>query len=451
MSCTTNNADLYGACYSGSVDEVTRILRRDGVDINTRWSNGRTPVMAAADGQHVDVFKLLRRKGADLSVVDEDNNTILHIACVRNNLKIVKLILSEGNIDINVKGKRGLTPVMLAARHGCKHVYLELVNNKHCDMRLVGDDGDNLLHLACLKGHLFIAEDLLSRRIFNINCRGNLGRTPLMKAAWTGSKRIFDLIVEKGGQTSLLDDKGMNILHVACAGGKVHIVQHILLKRIVGMNSRRNDGRTPLMVAAEYGHKDVYNLLLRDGGDRSLEDVDGNNILHVACRGGNGSMVQHTCDRNQRHRALIHGTDRKGRTPLMAAAETGHKEAFEVVRRKGGDITIRDCFGNKLIYVACVGGDLPMIMHIASLDVTDGLNDGRMLILAAESGRKDVFDFLMGEGCDLSLDDDEEDTVFHAACRGGHVDMVEYVLSRFNFDVNKKGEIQRANCHDDGS
>ncbi|XP_046348408.2 ankyrin-1-like [Haliotis rufescens] len=442
MSSTNINTDLYQACCSGRLDAVTRILQEDRVDINTRGAHGWTPVMAAAHGEHVGVFKLLHRKQADMSLLDEDGDTILHVACSRNRLKIVKLILSDGRIDINVRGKHGWTPVMVAARHGCRHVYLELINNINCDVRHVGDDGDNLLHLACLKGHLFIVEHLLSRKIFNINCRGKLGRTPIMKAAWAGSRRIFDLIIEKGGSTSLLDDKGLNILHVACAGGKVHIVKYILSKRLVGINSRRQDGRTPLMVAAECGHKDVYNLLLKEGGDRSMKDTEGNNILHVACRGGYRSMVQHICDRNLpgRQQQQIHGTDTKGRTPLMAAAETGHKEAFEIVRRKGGDITIRDSLGNKLIYVACLGGDLPMIMHIASLDFTDGLNDGRMLILAAESGRKDVFDFLLGEGCDLSLDNEEEDTVFHAACRGGHVDMVEYVLSRFTFDINKRGK-----------
>jgi hypothetical protein len=49
----------------------------------------------------------------DLNVQNIDNNTPLHYACLRGNLKVVKLLHNK-NADMTIKNKQGLTPLMTA-------------------------------------------------------------------------------------------------------------------------------------------------------------------------------------------------------------------------------------------------------------------------------------------------------------------------------------------------
>ena len=39
-------------------------------------------------------------------------------------------------------------------------------------------------------------------------------------------------------------------------------------------------GKTPLHKAAEHGHKEILQLLLDQGGDPNLKDIDGNTPLN---------------------------------------------------------------------------------------------------------------------------------------------------------------------------
>ncbi|XP_071114948.1 serine/threonine-protein phosphatase 6 regulatory ankyrin repeat subunit C-like [Haliotis cracherodii] len=181
---------------------------------------------------------------------------------------------------------------MVAARRGHRDVF-DVVMRKGGNASLVDIHGDNILHLACLGGNVEMVKYILTQNISDINCRGFYGRTPLMFAATEGHRDMFDVVMRKGGNASLVDINGENILHSACLGGNVEMVKYILSQNISDINCKRVDGRTPLLVAAAEGHKDVFDLLLSKGDDVSAVDGDGSTILHVACFCGQVEMLKH--------------------------------------------------------------------------------------------------------------------------------------------------------------
>ncbi|XP_046558662.1 protein VAPYRIN-like [Haliotis rubra] len=72
-------------------------------------------------------------------------------------------------------------------------------------------------------------------------------------------------------------------LYAACREGNLAEVKRILDTGRADVNCRDVDGRTPVMWAALWGHRDVVELLVSRGADVSLVDDDGNNTLHYAC------------------------------------------------------------------------------------------------------------------------------------------------------------------------
>ncbi|XP_022983109.1 tankyrase-2 [Cucurbita maxima] len=109
------------------------------------------------------------------------------------------------------------------------------------------EDGDTVLHLTCLYGHL----------------------------------PCVQLLVERGANLEVQDEDGAIPLHDACAGGYVEIVQFLInsangtdgVKRM--LESVDAEGDTPLHHAARGEHAAVVRLLLASGASPTKENTYG--------------------------------------------------------------------------------------------------------------------------------------------------------------------------------
>nr|XP_056705223.1 SMC5-SMC6 complex localization factor protein 1 [Euleptes europaea] len=93
--------------------------------------------------------------------VNLKGETVLHIACRRNNVKRLIHLLSLPEIDINVKDYAGWTPLHEACNHGSTVCVREIL--QHCpEVDLLSEvNGTTPLHDALLNGHVEIAKLLL--------------------------------------------------------------------------------------------------------------------------------------------------------------------------------------------------------------------------------------------------------------------------------------------------
>ncbi|XP_071098533.1 uncharacterized protein [Haliotis cracherodii] len=255
----------------------------------------------------------------------------LYVASRRGNLEEVKRLLSRG-IDVNCRrGKWSWTPVMPAARWGHSDV-VELLVSKGADVSLVDKDGDNILRLACMGGHLEMVEYVLSLNVVDINSRGGGSQTPVMTAAEWRHRDVVELLVSKGADVSLVDVNGDNILHWACRAGHLATVKFVLSLNVVDINSRGWGSRTPVMRAALRRHSDVVELLVSKGADVSLVDEDGDNTLHLACYRGHMETVKFVLSLNV---VDIDARNNSGRTAADVARRRGHTPVLDLLVSRG--------------------------------------------------------------------------------------------------------------------
>ncbi|XP_071115571.1 ankyrin repeat domain-containing protein 50-like [Haliotis cracherodii] len=297
------------------------------------------------------------------------------------------------------------------------------------------------LHIASETGNLSKVKLILSQGRPDIKCKEWIGWTPVMLAAGNGHREVVELLVSKGYSMSLVNERGDNILHCACWGGEVEMVKYILSHDMEDINSRGCKKMTPVMAAALHGDKEVVELLVSEGADVSLVSEKGDNILHLACRGGRVEVVKYLLSQDM---VRINSRGWKQRTPVMVAAVNRHKEVVELLVSEGADVSLLSHSGDNILCCACLGGDVEVVKYILSQDMVGinsrGWKKRTPVMVAALRGHKEVVELLVSEGANVSLVNQRRDNILHLACRGGHLEVVKYILSQDKVGINAKNK-----------
>ncbi|XP_067653868.1 inversin-like [Haliotis asinina] len=297
------------------------------------------------------------------------------------------------------------------------------------------------LYDASSRGDLERVKRILAEGDVDINYRGQWSRTPVMQAAWKGHRDVVEFLVGRGADVSLVDSNGNNVLHFACAGGDLETVKLILSMNVVNINSRGWYNKTPVMMALGSGHRDVVEFLVGRGADVSLVDRNGNNVLLWACIGGDLETVKLILSLNVGD-VDINYKGWYSRTPVMQAAWKGHRDVVEFLVDRGADVSLVDSNGNNVLHFACAGGDLETVKLILSMNVVNinsrGWKNKTPVMWAAGSGHRDVVEFLVGGGADVSLVDRWGNNVLLWACIGGDLETVKLIMSMNVVDINAR-------------
>lgn len=121
------------------------------------------------------------------------------------------------------------------------------------------------------------------------------------------------------------------------------------------VNEAGPDGDTALHWAAAWGCEDAIRLLLARGADVTLKDYEDNTPLHLVSKKGFTSA--HTfAALLHANKDVIHWANRKGWTPLHAAAIRGRADFVQFLLSAGADAAVKDTQGQTPIDIARLKG-----------------------------------------------------------------------------------------------
>jgi len=250
------------------------------------------PIHDAAAAGDLAAIRAELDKGVDVNAKDNDGRTPLHYAAKYATKQVVELLIPNG-ADVNAKMKDGATPLHVAAQDGHKEI-AELLIDKGADVDAQDVNGWTPLHSTAYKGHREIVELLIAKDA-DVNAKDVDGRTPLDLGLFTSE--IADLLSEHGGRTA-----EELALRIAAFRGDLAGVQ-AQLDAGADVNTKDADGWTPLHYSANYGYKEIVQLLIGNGADVNAKVLSGKY---------------------------------KGKTAVDIANQLNHPETVELLRKHGG-------------------------------------------------------------------------------------------------------------------
>lgn len=173
-----------------------------------------------------------------------DGTNILFDMVLYNDFETLKTIINYG-INLNIKDKRGYSPLMHMVDEG-----LKIKDKKEKDYfieRLVyflkyrvsvdvqDNDGRTVIHKAVIANDLVVVEKLLTKKA-DLSIRDIHGRTALHHTQWHGNYKIARWLISAGADMNLPDNSGFTLLNYAAIFGHTRLIIALIASGVLMYN-----------------------------------------------------------------------------------------------------------------------------------------------------------------------------------------------------------------------
>ncbi|XP_029652975.1 E3 ubiquitin-protein ligase MIB2 [Octopus sinensis] len=246
-----------------------------------------------------------------------------------------------------------------------------------------------------------------------INQKNSWGLTSLMVACRLGDTRLVNMFIGAGANLDISDRFHNTALHYAVIGQRC----------------------------------DVVALMLSKGADVNIQDVQGNNPLHLALKKKvSQDIMEALLMTGGRHTIRVNQRNEHGCTPLHLACDGGYTDIVRLLLTSRADVNTGDNLGNTPLHLSCGGvyADIVKLLVDARADVNKRDTNGHTpLHLACYGGQTDIVYCLLGAGADVNVVNNVNGgTPLHDAVRGQCPNVVVAILlqDRVNLDVKNHNQ-----------
>ncbi|OUM63784.1 hypothetical protein PIROE2DRAFT_20631 [Piromyces sp. E2] len=263
-----NEVFEYCLCHNASRRIIEVILNY--VNVDTKFSNGQTPLIIAISNNQYDIVSLLLSRGASLRLSNNEGENPLIYICKYSHFHDIMGLLLKNNANFNMKDKNGKTAVMYA------------INTS------------NLRKLRLLLSHSYISTNAVIKLILYGKHKRRITK-----------RQLKDTMVNEGNKykVSIKDKDGENALIYACKTRNESIIETVLEYCLVKNKNvfDRNEAFKTfeshynlniLLWAVINNYKKIVESLFQNGYNKTITDEYGNSLLMLSVINNKQEMIE---------------------------------------------------------------------------------------------------------------------------------------------------------------
>ncbi len=383
-------------------------------DINAMDEDGNTVLHLAAQIDDADLVTYFIIKGADPELKNYEGDTPLHVAIRNNSIEAAKALTSVSNTLFS-RDAEGLTALDLGLASN-EEYYDIFITTKAGEVRDV--DGQTLVHYFVRTKNLKAVKQCITKGL-PISEKDDNGKTPL------------DVAFE-----NLDDEDFVEIAAELIMGGADEVetefsyFQDAMLARNV--NHRFDDGQTPLHLAAIMGHNAIAKYLLENDADTTVQDSSGATPLHEAVRYGNVEIARALLNSG----ADVNAKDNLGKTPVMLIIPKDKlAETYKLLITYRASLLQKDMFGDTVLHNAAmqtVDASTMSLLISGGADVDARNKEGvTPLAIAVQKNNLETVKLLTAAGANIHTQDTNGNSPLSIAFNSSE-EMLEAIVNQNN-------------------
>ncbi|XP_050508860.1 alpha-latrocrustotoxin-Lt1a-like [Diabrotica virgifera virgifera] len=427
---------IHEAARNGTFEVLRYLVEDCKIDVNVSDVDGNFPVhMIDITNSNVTILKFLKEKGANISISNRQKHTLLHEAARNGAFKVLRYLVEDCKMDVNVCDLDGNLPTHMAVRN--IEILMYLKENK-ANLGISNNKKHTLVHKAARFGDLEVLQYLVGDCKMDVNVSDVKGNLPIDMIDMSDYNiALFKYLIEKGANLSTSKNQKYTLIHKAARIGAFKVLQYLVEDCKMDVNVSDVDGNLPVHLAAEFGRVDILMYLKEKGANLSISNNKKHTLVHAAAQSGNLEVVQYLVEDCKMD---VNVCDIHGNLPSHWAAfcdKVGILCYFESI---GIDLNQYNNYGQTLVHLAAAGDAVETLNFLKneckfSLDFGDN-NGYTPSHIAVSYGNLKALKYLKEQGANLCISNKDKYTLVHTAAEYGTLDVLVYLVKECKLEVN---------------
>ncbi|MDO6992644.1 ankyrin repeat domain-containing protein [Brachyspira innocens] len=411
---------LHNAAALGNTNTLTALMNRTPININAQNIDGNTPLHFAVKNHNSNTYRFLLLKGADYTIKNYDGKTASDLLYADGIESIESIISNDTNSFTNIYTNDKLNKI------NTNNTNLNDTNNYI--------EYTNSINQSNNMSTNYSSESLPYDDIEYTNSINNENTFDNVKAV-NANTFADDLIYEYSDEGITEDNSDDYVepdtdddyseyynasqpLFEAIYNNNVSDVLKAVSNGI-NINSRNEEGFTPLLYAINYDRLEVMKALLSYS-----------NIIDIEMPLNNYTNIYSIKGKNFSGEVLFNGT-----TPLQYAIYKGNTNAVNLLIENGADTKKKDYNGYCSLFYASAFSDANMIHFLLKKDPSltreKSLSGRTVMHFAALYGNDEAISYYLSNTfLSINAKDNEGNTPLHCACEKGYSSTIDLLVQR---------------------